>query len=99
MFWRKDFSEEEKNKLIEKIAKKIVEKRLEVPAIFFLESIKPVAFVGTQISYVIFAPFLYLLGPESFNYLSVFEKREDIEKLLIKIEELSEAEKDKEKVT
>ncbi len=64
-----------------------------MPAIFFLESIKPVAFVGIQISYIVFAPFLYLLGPESFNYLSVFEKREDIEKPLSKIEELSEAER------
>jgi hypothetical protein len=99
MLWQKELSEEDKNKLIEKIAKKIVEKRLEVPAIFFLESIKPVAFVGTQISYIVFAPFLYLLGPESFNYLSIFEKREDIEKLLSKIEELSEENKEKDNVT
>jgi len=35
MLWQKELSEEDKNKLIEKIAKKIVEKRLEVPAIFF----------------------------------------------------------------
>lgn len=99
MLWQKELSEEDKNKLIEKIAKKIVEKRLEVPAVFFLESIKPVAFVGTQISYIVFAPILYLLGPESFNYLSIFEKREDIEKLLSKIEELSEGNKEKEDVT
>ena len=43
------------NKIIQSLAKEIVNRKMSVPAIFFLESTKYVSFIGSQ--------FLVFLGP------------------------------------
>jgi hypothetical protein len=82
-----DISEEEKERLFEKIAKDIVERRLGIPAIMFLESIKPLSFVGSQIM-IMMNPFIQaLFNIKSYWMFSVlFEKRENVECLIKKIE-------------
>ena len=71
-----------------KIAKEIVQRQLTVPAIIFLESIKPLSFLGNQV--LIFANPIVSLVVQSGNYykfVRMLEDRENIEKLTIAIED------------
>ncbi len=74
-------------KIIKKLASKIVDKGLSVPAIFFLESTKYVTFIGSQ--------FLVFLGPiatcfinnnKYYNIVEILEDRSNIELLIVEIE-------------
>ena len=81
---------EDYSELMEKIAKGIVQRQLTVPAIIFLESIKPLSFLGNQM--LIFANPVVSLVVQSGNYykfIRMIENRENIEKLTIMIEEVN----------
>tara|TARA_B100001142_G_C13809549_1_gene452202 strand:- start:30 stop:290 length:261 start_codon:yes stop_codon:yes gene_type:complete len=74
-------------KIINKLASKIVDSGLSVPAIFFLESTKYVTFIGSQ--------FLVFLGPiatcfinnnKYYNIVEILEDRSNIELLIVEIE-------------
>lgn len=58
-----------------------------VPAILFLESVKPLSFVGSQALYF-FEPMVRALFsvPEYERFATMLERRENIEVLLVKIE-------------
>lgn len=76
--------------LIEKIAKKVVDRRLSVPAVLFMEVLKPVSFFGAQ-TLNFFGPIIEsLLKPENryYDFTSFLEKRENVEKIMQRIEEL-----------
>ena len=71
-----------------KIAKEIVQRQLTVPAIIFLETIKPLSFLGNQA--LIFANPIVSLVVHSGNYykfVRMLEDRENIEKLTVAIED------------
>jgi hypothetical protein len=91
------FTEEDAG-LIEKVARKIVNMRLTVPAIFLLESSKPLAFLGGQLL-VFLEPFIQTI----FNFKQyqrfafLMENRDNWERLLVKIEDLEEETKRREK--
>jgi hypothetical protein len=78
----------EEEAVLEKVAHKVVDRRMAVPAIVFLESVKPLNFIGSQ-ALVFFEPIVQTL----FNFKDydtfrcALEKRESIEILLLKIEE------------
>lgn len=79
---------EDYSDLMEKISKAIVQRQLTVPAIIFLESVKPLSFLGNQM--LIFANPVISLVVQSGNYykfIRMIENRENIEKLTIMIEE------------
>lgn len=79
---------EDYDKLCRKIAKKIVERDLTVPAVMFLESIKPVSFLGSQM--LVFAnPVISLIVQtgEYYRFVRMIEDRDNIEKLAVAIEE------------
>jgi hypothetical protein len=78
--------------LLDSLAKRIVALRMETPAIFFLESVKPMNFVGSQ-AMVFFRPLLTAFFPAAkLDRLSAaLEKRETIEFLIQKIEKASHA--------
>ncbi len=80
---------EEELAVIEKVAQKVVERRLSVPAILFLESVKPLNYIGSQ-AMVFFEPVVQtIFNFKDYNTLrSALEKRESIEILLQKIESL-----------
>lgn len=74
--------------LIGRIARAIVARELTVPAIVFLESVKPLSFLGNQ--------FLVFLNPmvslvvesgEYYRFVRMLEDRENVEKLLKAIED------------
>ena len=81
---------EERNKIIDTVARKIRDYGLEIPAIFLLEMGKPLSFFGGQ-GILMAEPFLSpWLGEGRINKLSAFfDDRQNLELLIQKIEELS----------
>lgn len=86
--WTEEPSDEEVEKVIDQVAEKIRKRRLEVPAVLALEMHKPLAYVGSHAALGI-SPFLVpLFGFDAVNtYSRVFSNRENVERLLRKIEE------------
>lgn len=86
--WKDDLSKEETDALIDKAAEAIRKRKLELPAMLFFESHKPLAFVGANTA-VTFAPFLVpFLGFDNVNnYSRLFSKRENIEELLNRLDQ------------
>jgi len=82
--------------LIEKTARWIVKSDLEAPLIMLLQTIKPLSTIGGELGFFFLAPFLPLLEEKGYDFLDTFEKRENIEKLIRRVELLSK-EKSKEK--
>jgi hypothetical protein len=74
--------------ILEKVAHKVVDRRMAVPAIVFLESVKPLNFIGSQ-ALVFFEPIVQTLFnlKDYDTFRQALEKRESIEILLLKIEE------------
>ncbi len=84
---------EEEEQLIEYLAQKIHQYGMETPAIFFLESSKPLAWVGGEMGRAFITPFIPIIseewGAKSEKFFIIFEKRANIEKLLKRVEELA----------
>jgi hypothetical protein len=77
----------EDDRLLDRIAQGIVRWEMTVPAIFLLESSKPLSFVGSQ--------FLHFLSPiihtivdarELDRFALLLEKRETVEELIVRVE-------------
>jgi hypothetical protein len=73
--------------VLDKLAGKVVEKGMTVPAIIFLESVKPLNFIGSQ-AMVFFEPIVQtVFNIKDYDTLrQALEKRETLEILLQKIE-------------
>jgi hypothetical protein len=84
---------------IEKVAQKIHEQEMETAAILLLESSKPLVWVGGEMGRFFITPFVPIVsdkwGVTSEKFFLVFEKRENIEKLLNRLEALVEEDEDK----
>lgn len=72
---------------MDRLAEFAVSRRMTVPAILFLESVKPLSFLGSQALYF-FEPMVRALFtvPEYERFAALMERRENIEVLLVKIE-------------
>jgi hypothetical protein len=88
----------EQEELLHKVAQKVVRWKMSVPAILFLESVKPLNYLGSQMM-VFFEPFVQTVftWKDYDQYRIIMEERENVEKLLQKIEELDAIQKEKEK--
>lgn len=77
----------EQDAVLEKVAKKVVEKRMTVPALMFIESVKPLNFIGSQVM-VFFEPIVQTIfdfkGYTTFR--EAIEDRANVEILMQKIE-------------
>ncbi len=82
--------------LIDNVARKIIDSEMEIPALWLLEIIKPICFIGGELSYFYLAPFLPFLEDKGYTFLDTFEKRKNIERLIKTVERLDK-EKAKEK--
>jgi hypothetical protein len=88
MGFRKEFAGAEgSQELIARLAKKIAEMRLSTPAIFFLESMKPLSFLGSQ-ALVFLQPIVTaFFNPKEYTQLTeMLEDRKNVEKLICEIE-------------
>ena len=75
--------------LISQLAKKIVRHGLAVPAIFFLEMVKYLAFFGSQLM-IFFGPIItvFITSHLYYKYAELLEDRKNVEFLLTEIERL-----------
>lgn len=73
--------------LLAAVARRVARYRMEVPAILFLESVRPLNFVGSQ-AMVFFAPLVQALFamPEYERFAKLLEDRENLERLARRIE-------------
>ncbi len=78
---------EEENAVLEKLAHKVVDRGMTVPAILFLESVKPLNYIGSQ-AMVFFEPIVQsVFNFKDYDTMRIaLEKRETLEILLVKIE-------------
>ncbi len=84
-----ELTEEEERKLIDNIAKLVVDKGLEAPAVMFLEVTRPLSFIGSQLAILALGPLQWLFELEGPKYTGLFMKRENVGKIIERIEELS----------
>ena len=77
----------EDQQLLDKIGTKIVEYQMTVPAILFLESVRPLNFIGSQVMYF-FQPMvqIFFSAAEYERFAKIIEDRETVESLIVAIE-------------
>ena len=92
MDFTEELSPEERDRLIDELAQKVVKKRLETPVVLFLEMHKPVSFLAGQ-GLVVATPLLApLFGVDRLTrYSGILNDRTKLEKLISRIEEMAES--------
>ncbi len=79
-----EISEERAVELIEKISQFIVKKRMAAPAIMTIESMRPLARIGSQLMHFL-APFAEIIfNPKEYQEFAVLLENEEYIRLLIK---------------
>ena len=86
-----EVSKERAKELIEKVATFFAERRMGAPALLFLESMRPLSFLGSQIMYFL-APFANVLfrGNEFEEFAAILNDRDNVQLLIQRIDELDE---------
>lgn len=89
----------EDEELIELVAEKVVSSRMTVPAILFVESSKPLSFVGSQFLYFL-EPIVraFVKGDRYTRFAALLEDRNNVEILLQAIEHREAAVQDRERL-
>jgi hypothetical protein len=84
-----EIPQERREEIVRVLAKEIVDRRLTAPAIFFLETVKPLSFIGSQ-AMIFLQPIIQAVFPfRSYNEFSVMmEDRSNVEALLCEMERL-----------
>jgi hypothetical protein len=92
--WDLDITSEEEERYIQKAAEVIHKYGMETAAILLLETSKPMIYIGGEMGRFFASPFLHVLGEETGltgkKLLLIFEKRENIEKLIQTLEKMAE---------
>lgn len=78
--------------LIEKMARWIVREGMEGPAVMLIQMIRPLANIGGDLALFFLAPFLPMLEEKGYEFIETFQDRQNLEKLLQRIEQLSKEE-------
>jgi len=91
---------EKQAELLDKLAQKVVGYRMTVPAIMFLETVKPLSYVGSQ-TMVFFEPMVKaVFNIAEYDEIRILmEDRRNVEELLERIEKFDREALDNEKVT
>jgi hypothetical protein len=86
-----ELTDEQEEQLIGNIAKLVVDKGLEAPAIMFLEVAKPLSFIASQLAIVALGPLQWLFELQAPKYTGLFMKKENVGRIIDRIEELSKS--------
>lgn len=91
MFLDMKVTPEEEEEMIRNVAEKIQQHGLNVVAVLMLETFKPMVYIGGQMGRFFLSPFLIILGQDitkrGEKFFMIFEKRENIEKVIVLLEE------------
>jgi hypothetical protein len=97
---------EQEEELIDKTARAIVKHRMESAAVLLLETFKPISWAAAYGGIMVFTPWTMMLGnvlgrdalgQQGYNVMAFFKKRDNVERLIQRIEDLVEELKQKEK--
>jgi hypothetical protein len=101
LYWDVEVTSEDEDKMIQKIAATIHKYGMDTAAILMIESVKPLSFIGAQMGRFFVSPFLPALGEDlgisGEKFLQIFEKHENVEKLIKAVEELTREEEEQKK--
>jgi hypothetical protein len=86
-----ELAEEDEERLIGSIARAVVDYGLEAPAILFLEATRPLSFIASQLAIVVLAPLQMFFQFEGPKYTGLLMKRENVGRIIDRIEELSKS--------
>jgi len=99
--WDIEITPEDEEEMIEKLATEIHKRDLDIVAILALEIMKPLSYVGAQLSRAFISPFLPAFGDDigigGEKAMQFFENKENVENLLTALEKMTEETKEKEK--
>ena len=84
---------EKQEEWIEKTFSLITRYDMDVPAVLLLESMKPLFWIGGQMSRVAAGPFMLAFWKEGFGLIHTFENRKNVEKLIKMLEAKNEKER------
>lgn len=84
-------SDERKNQMLNAIARKIVNRRLETPAVLFLDMHKPLSFIASQ-SLLVAMPLvgLFVEPQDIADFSKILQDRENIDLLVSRIEDMAD---------
>ena len=83
-----DLPPEKEDQMLNSLAQKIIDYKMEVPAIFFFETYKPVSTIMSDFAMLSGFPLmLEVVGIQGFEWTAFFRKKSNVERLLKKIEE------------
>ncbi len=94
----RELTPEEEEELIEKISHIIVRSGMGTAALLYLESYKPLSFVGGQLGLFFASPILPFLGrwgELGTDLMMLISKRENVERIIVRVRELMEEERKK----
>ncbi len=86
-----ELSKDDETKLIDDIARMIVNKGFETPAIMLLEVSRPISFIASQLAVVALGPLLWFFNLEGPKYAALFMKRGNVGRIIDRIEALTKA--------
>ncbi|MCB2172061.1 hypothetical protein KQH65_04925 [archaeon] len=93
MFWDEEITQEEEEEIIEWIAREFYKYGLETAGIMFLESLKPISRYGSSMGQIFISPMLPILGDNLMmkgdKAMRVFERDENVEKLIQRLEDMA----------
>ena len=78
---------EKEEEMINRVVSGVRKMGMETPAVVFFEMVKPVSYIGSQLGYYFAAPFAVAIGLLGFDWANLLSKRENIERILKKLEE------------
>ncbi len=93
--WEDELTAEEETALLNTLEKEIRKRKLEVPAIMFFEMHKPLANIAGHFALAT-SPFLVpIIGYKNVNdYSRLLSKRENVEKLIVRLEQKTDSKED-----
>lgn len=101
MYLDVEVTPEDEDEMIRKISQKIHQYGLDMAAILMIESVKPLSYIGVQMGHFFISPFLPAFGENigisGEKFLQIFEKRENVEKLIKAVEEFTRKEEEQKK--
>jgi hypothetical protein len=82
-----EISPEKEEEIVETIASRIVNNRLEAAAMLFLIPFRPISPIASQLTLLPFAPLLEAFNIPGFDYVSFLRNSDNVSNLLQRIEE------------
>ena len=102
MYFDIEVTSEDEDEIIMKVAHKIHDYGLDAAAVLMIESFKPLSYVGSQMGRFFISPFLPVFGENiemgGEKVFQIFEKRENVEKLIKTVEDLNRQEEERKKI-